>query len=262
MKRKHVFILLAIMLFIVSTSAVYAISAPQSRKALSWIKDPWNAFNVVVDEIGTPQGSKSSLEIPVYYQDELLFNTNGMFALNRDACFYKNLNSSPNEASAILAAYPTKALRNRTDGIDYAIYDTDSGYRFYLFFDGDSNLPKTIGFPIVIKDMLTYDDFRNIKIGDPIPDVEAVDSVTTLYKKTIVDVWKMNAEGAAFLAKEGHPCTSIHYLKDGILKIEYTMTKEGDLIVSNIIFDQNFDIRTADGTKVSHKIEDIDLPGN
>lgn len=262
MKRRTIFIILTIILVVVSTSVVYAINTPQGRKELSWIKNPWDAFNIVVDRIGTPQGLKSSLEIPVYYEDALLFNTNGMFYLNRDACFYKSLNSAPNEASAILAAYPTNALRNRTDGITYAIYDTDSGYRFYLFFDGDSKLPKTIGFPIVIKDLLSYADFSNIKIGDPIVNVEAVDRITVLYKKTIVDVWKMNSEGAAFLAKEGHPCVSIHYLKDGILKIEYTMTEEGNLIVSNIIYDQTFNIRSADGTTVSYKIEEIDLPGN
>ena len=238
MKRKTTFIVLSVMLLVVIASVVV----------------------VIVDHIATPQGSKSSLEVPVYYEDELLFNTNGMYYLNRDACFYKGSSFLPNEASAILAAYPTNAIRVRSDGTEYAIYDTDTGYRLYLFFDSDREIPTTLGFPLVIKDLLSYSDFKDIQIGDSILDVEAVDDVTALYKKTLIDVWEINPEGAAGLAEYGHPCTTIHYLKDGILKIEYTMTTEEGLIVSNMIFDRNFVLTCADGTSVSHKIESIDLP--
>ena len=181
-----------------------------------------------------------------------------MFYLNRDASIYKNLSSMPNSASAILAAFPTNALRVRADGSSYAIYDTDTGYRFYLFFE--SEVPVTAGFPVVIKEMLQYSDFEDIDIGDSIADVEAIDDVTSLYMKTILEVWETSPEGAASIAEYGHPCTTIHYLKDGILKIEYTMPSEGVLIVSNIIFDKDFNIKSADGTIVSHKIDDIDLP--
>ena len=56
------------------------------------------------------------------------------------------------------------------------------------------------------------------------------------------------------------PLSSVHYLTDGILRIEYAMPAEGSIVVANVEFFEDYMIPTADGKLTSHKIKDIDLP--
>ena len=233
---------------------------PQSRRELSWSEDPWDDFDVVLDKIGTPQGSESELEIPVYYENELLFKTDGLFFLNRDACFYEGQNMRQNYTGALLEAYPTSAIRSRDRDNIYFVYMTDTGYRLYLFASSDNDFQTPVGFPVVIGKLLSYDDFKDIKVGDGIEKVEAVDSVANLHKKLIVDLWDLEPVAARKFAEEGYPCTTIHYLKDGILKIEYEMQADQNLVVSNVVFNKEFQIESANGKVVNYKIADIDLP--
>lgn len=201
------------------------------------------------------------LEIPVYNEDELLFEKCA-FYLNRDASFYHSASGNrPHVKSAILEQRPTTALRVLSEEYSYAVYDTDTGYRLYLFFD-DRKYPEMIGFPVIIKDMLSYSDFADLKIGDSIDKVEQIDSIVALYKKMVLELWHIDALSVKNMAKRGHPICTIHYLKNGILKINYTMPEEGRLVISEMIFNEDYCIVDSINRTVSHKIKNIDLPNS
>ena len=204
--------------------------------------------------------NESLLHIPVYSEDALLFDTNGMFFLGRDAAFYYGRNARQNSTEGIMQRYPTDAIRIKDNGDMYSIHETDSGYRLFLFYDQSLDYATTIGFPVVVKDMLSYADFSGLKPGDSIEAVEAVDSVAGLHKKLYNEVWELNAKGAQGHADRGYPCTSIHYLSDGLLKIEYDMPEDGVLVISRIEFAPDYILTDPIGRKVDYKIEEIDLP--
>ena len=274
--KKVIIILSTILVVAVSIGAVYALAdktdtpAPETdvsevrhREELSWIDNPWPSYAEVIDKYGTHQNSKTELNVPVYYEEELLFRLDSGYTLNRDASFHYNTNICFNEASAVFARYPTDAIRVRGDGTVYAVYDTDTGYRLYVFFESmaeDSTYGVTLGFPVVISNILSYQDFANLRIGDDISKVEDIDGVATLHKKLLLDVWKLDFKGAEGLAASGHPCTSIHYLSDGILKIEYQMLEDRSLVISDIIYNEDYLITDAIGRVIDHRIESADLP--
>ena len=204
---------------------------------------------------------KSLAPIPVFKEEALFFDTEGFLYLNRDACFYEGLGSRPNYTGSILLAYPTTAMRKRQDGSVYACYATDTGYRMYMNFNTYNRMSTPDGFPVVVKDVLSYDSFSGLQVGDPIDTVEAIDAVTTLHKKLLLEVWKVNTVAVKNLAEMNHPCCSIHYLKDGILKIEYAMPEDGKLVISNMIYSQDYKLTGATGRTLDYRINDLDLPG-
>lgn len=262
MKKKTIIIstVLALLVLVANLTVVVS-SGMLKRQELSWDENPWEDFESIIerkDQEGKLQGMHE--EVPIYLEEELLFKTDGLFFLNRDACFYDDTNWRPNDAGAIMAAYPTPAIRERSDKSVYTIYETDTGYRLYLMFDSSSDYATTTGFPVVIKDVLSYAEFSDLKVGDAIEKVEAIDSVATLHKKMIIDVWNLNPKGAAAHAEDGYPCTSIHYLKEGILKIEYEMLDDQSLIISDIVFNDEYILENAKGEIDNYMIFDEDLP--
>ncbi|MBQ7330023.1 MAG: hypothetical protein IJX01_09015 [Oscillospiraceae bacterium] len=222
------------------------------------------AYAKVLEDFALPEESNTPLDIPIYYEDDLLFHRDNHFTLTRDL---SSLSKHPMHTSGesyyaitTLKELPT-VLRVRTDGSAYAVYDTDTGYRFYLFFD--KTRPILTGYPIVINKskMLSYSDFKDIQVGDPIEKVELIDDVASLHKKQLALQDFINSIYYENCAKNGYPVSSIHYLKDGILQFEYLMPEEkGKLIISRINLYQDFVIPTVDGEMTSHKIKNIDLP--
>jgi hypothetical protein len=264
MKRKNILLVLGIVLILssIGISAAFA-NGVLSRQELSWFDNPWESFSTILaKEEKQMNGKSSDADIPVYYEEELLFNTNGMFYLNRDACFYEGTNARQNDSSAIMAAYPTSAIRHRDDDSVYTIYDTDTGYRLYLLFSSENEYVTPVGFPLVVKEKLSYADFSELKIGDSIEQVEKIDSVAGLHKKELIDVFNVNSKGAEGFAEMGYPYTSIHYLTDGILKIEYTMLEDKYIVISDMEFNKDYQLISANGKTVNYKIMDIDLPEN
>lgn len=213
----------------------------------------------VSDSTGESQEILESLDVPVYNENALLLGSDGVIDFGWDSSLFKYFSGMARTLEVCLKIYPTNAVREREDGLTYVVYDTDTGYRVYRFYGEPFEYPRATGFVIVInkEKILSYNDFKDIKVGDSVLAVEAIDSVATLHKKArggmdpnIVEHW----------AKEGHPWTTVHYLTDGILKINYTSPEKGTFVVSEIIFDENYNITGQDGIVVNHKIEDIDLP--
>ena len=249
-----------------STTAPTAITttAPTKMPMHRTYVDLGYEFAKVLECFGTPEESDICLDIPVYYEYDLLFYGEVCFALTKDASRFKTqtLFYEGYEALNVLQYLPT-VMRIRADGSSYAVYDTDTGYRLYLFIDPiDIKPTNIIGYPIVIKkdNILSLSDFKDIQIGDPIEKVEAIDDVATLHKRQLEYANFKNSIYYESCAKNGYPVASIHYLKDGILKIEYLMPEHSKLIVSNITFYEHFAMKAADGKVLNYKIKDIDLP--
>ncbi len=231
------------------------------KEEFSREKNPWGSFGNKINELYEKGiDTKKDLDIPVYYEEELLFDIDSGFDLVRDAGFYAGSNSMPNESSAIIGIYPTDAIRLKDNGSAYTIYDTDGGYRLFLFFDKCNDYQTPIGFPIIVKNILSYSDFSVLRAGDSIEFVESIESVATLHKRYIKEVWKLEPKGAKMMAEYGFPCTGLYYLKEGLLKIEYEMLDDGKITIGNIELYRDYILPDILGNKVDYSILESDLP--
>ena len=213
--------------------------------------DAWRELNAKGETSG----------IPIYPEAKLFFDVNNDgFYLGRDVALYYYSNARVNSTKGIMRRFPTDAIRVKDNGDMYSIHETDSGYRLYLFYDQSLDYEATIGFPVVIKELLQYSDFAGLKAGDGIEAVEAIDPVAGLHKKLFTEIWQINPKGAKGQADRGYPCTSIHYLSDGLLKIEYDMPEDGVIVISRIEFAPDYILTDPIGRKVDYKIEEKDLP--
>ncbi len=251
---------IALVIVMLGTLVACSGSEPLSRQPLDEKSEAWNSYPEIVSKNLAVPGEDISGKIPVYHEEELLLKTGGTFYLNRDAVFNSDLSFNPNYTGAILTAYPTTAMRDRDGSTVYFIYETDTGYRLFLFLEKDGEDLRLRGFPVLVKELLPYDSYAELKIGDSIDTVEQIDSTISFYKKEIYEVWKLDHNAAAAYADRGSPCTSFHYLKDGILKIEYEMLEDQSLIVSNMVYSEDYELVSANGKTLNYRIEDIDLP--
>ena len=204
---------------------------------------------------------KGVSNIPVYLEEELLFHLDKSFDLCRDASIFEDLNGRPFSADGILMYYPTTAVRDRGDGMIYLMYATDTGYRMYLHLSDYNGYMTPTGFTIIIgEEVLAYENFKKLTVGDTIDKVAKIDPVAGLIKKETMEVWDLNPAGAQGLAKAGYPVTTVHYLRDGILKIEYDMQEDQTLYITNMVYNENYELVNPKGRTVNYWIETVDLP--
>ena len=242
-----------------SEEAVSSLSTPSPTENPQKDTIPDETSTVAQTEMNV--NSETILDIPVYSESDLFFDVNNDgFYLGRDVAIYYNLNAGQNSTEGIQKRFPTSAIRLKDNGDMYSIYETDSGYRMYLFYDQSLDYDFTIGFPVVVKELLQFSDFAGLKVGDSIETVESVDPVAGLYRKLLTEVWQLDAKGAKGHAAYGYPCTSIHYLSDGLLKIEYDMPEDGVLVLSGIEFAPDYILTDPIGRRVDYRIEEVDLP--
>lgn len=194
--------------------------------------------------------------IPVYDEDDLIF---GFHWLGKDMSPYSYTNTLPNSIAGMLMEYPGGAIRKLDDGRAYLVYDSDKGTRMFIFMDENIGYMASVGFPVVIGERLSFADFEGLKPGDTIDDVCGIDPIGELYRdylerngftKTVLDSYSAH----------GRPYSSVHYLEDGLLIIEYSMDDSGDLIVSNIVFDEDRKVENVLGREVDYSICETDLP--
>ena len=209
----------------------------------------------------TPEPKMEKLDIPVYPDDKLLLN-NFIVQIGEDACQFSLFAEFPNKLDYVYELYPTKALRKASTGEEYIIYESQSGYREYVFLKHweESGLTVTNGFPIVVGELLPYKAFEQLKVGDTIESVGKIDPVAELYKQKMIEVHGYVPESAASSAARGYPITSIHYLSDGLLKIEYEMLEDGSLVISNMVYSPDYTLKHTVGEVINYRIEPIDLP--
>ena len=143
----------------------------------------------------------------------------------------------------------------------YLMYPTTDNYRLYLFFNYSVNgCTSPLGYGLVVGKVHTSSDFAGLKKGDSIDDVIQIDDVASLYKEYFLKQVNYNTDRAKAEEEDGNSICSLHYLDNGLAKIEYTMKEEGKLIIKDIEFYQNYVIEDQDGNEVDYQIFDIDLP--
>ena len=209
----------------------------------------------------TPESKFEKLDIPVYPDDKLLLN-NFIVQIGEDACQFSRFAEFPNKLDYVYELYPTKALRKASTGEEYLIYESQSGYREYVFLKHweESGLTVTNGFPIVVGELLPYKAFEQLKVGDTIESVGKIDPVAELYRRKMIEVHGYVPESAASSAARGYPITSIHYLSDGLLKIEYEMLEDSSLVISKMVYSPDYTLKHTVGEVINYRIEPIDLP--
>lgn len=179
----------------------------------------------------------------------------------QDSSLMDNLNSVPHSIEMILKECPTEQRGKSDKGLEYLIYELGDGYRAYILY-GDFFVPGTqtqkgFGF-IVGSELHSHKEFEALKIGDPIENVESIDIIAQTYRESFTNGWV--PEMAARSAESGYPLTSIHYLSDGILKIEYEMQKDKSLVISNIVYAPDYVLVNPNGEGILHYIDPEDLP--
>ena len=203
----------------------------------------------------TPDGAK--LEgIPVYAEEDLLYK---MSLLGRDLSIHFATNSRVISVSSVYASCPGAQCRVFEDGHAFMVYDTDSGYRLFLPISQGYEYTCISGYPVLVKDLLSHADFEGLKVGDSIDAVCAIDSVGEVYKKILEDE-NFNSVYTENMKKSGRPFASMHYLTDGILRIDYVMDDERNVTVDNMVYSPDYMINDCLGNHVNYRIAEADLP--
>jgi hypothetical protein len=206
--------------------------------------------------------NKTLADIPMYSFEEIIRNNYDCgILLGRDAGFYTDRSNTRRDyASIIFTVFPTKAIRESEDKeYVYAIYDTDLGMRVFMFFSKEKNNYNTLdGFPILMNKSLNYKDFSNIKIGDKASHVESIDPIISEYVPTFD---RFADDRLMVYTKKGAGPTSVHLLKDGILKIEYKRINLGDYEITDIEYNEDFILSGFNGD-TCYKIAEIDYVDN
>ncbi len=226
----------------------------ESDSDIAWDEVPQHIVSTMVAEV--EKAESGDVEIPVYLEDELLFNNDGIFELGIDNT--SNISGiGYTLSSRIISKFPTSAIRKRSDNSVYMMYDTETGYRLYLQYISDDDYFFNLGYPVVLKKMLSYKDFSKLKKDDPIEKVEAIDPVTTLYKRAIEE---SNPQYTARIGVSSLPNVSFHYLKDGLLKIQYKLLEDGSFSIFRITFTEGHALKDVQGNLINYEINKEDLP--
>lgn len=239
--------------------AAFEVRVPQEIDPENW---DIHAYAKKIAEGKRSISEQETLEVPVYGEYDLILNAClGGFYLGMDFADRENLNCAETATSNVLYTYPDPAIRERDEDSVYLMYDTDTGYRLYLFLsDAINGMWTPAGLPLVVKEMHSYADFAGIEVGDSIEEVEAIDSIASMNKYQNHVVHDLNKTAYDNRIAYGTPVNSIHYLTDGILKIEYEMLDNGDIVVYRIIYSEDYILPDSLGRPVNFKVLDADLP--
>ncbi|NLB61309.1 MAG: hypothetical protein GX802_02615 [Clostridiales bacterium] len=211
-----------------------------------------NDFEKYIISHVTFMNSTKPLRIPIYTDRELLGAYPGGIGRNYD--HWPSWTSTKFDAYDLLNLTPTQAVRY-VHGVEdtsfpdyYFMYQSDTGARLYLFFNysGLGGRPVTTGFPIWMRETLSYSDFEKVKQGMSIMEVAEIDSIIYDYFADGTDLSKVSPKDYESRYKAGEPIISMHLLTDGILKIVYDVV-EGDIIVKNIIYSSDFTMGGLEG---------------
>ena len=208
-----------------------------------------------------PQGKDITDLAKSYSEKELLYEHGELIGFSQEAYYGPDLSLRFDGIRNIRQNLPTAAIRQRDDDSYYMMFLTEKNYRLYLFFsDAYNKCRSTAGYGLVVGKVHSYSDFSNLQEGDSIDDVIAIDDVAALYKEYLLKYVKFNPYRAGEEEKTGAYSCSLHYLNDGLLKIEYTMKEEGKLIIRKMAYYPDYILKGADNKEVNYKILDEDLP--
>ncbi|MCL1832511.1 MAG: hypothetical protein FWG45_06345, partial [Oscillospiraceae bacterium] len=118
----------------------------------------------------------------------------------------------------------------------YSVHETESGGRFYAFFEGQPTLSErsVLYNTIYVEKRLKKKDFSSVKVGDDIKKVEAIDPATT--------IWRQLGEANAS-DMDSTLIQSRHLLVDGLLEIDYRSNGNDDkIVIVTIVYYDDFKI--------------------
>lgn len=197
--------------------------------------------------------------IPVFFESDLLYSPSSRSPLN----FARNGGGDMPESLSIFSIeifYPSFACRKCSDSKYYIVYDTETGYRLFVY---SRELNINAGFSVLLKhgaELLSYDDFKGLAIGDPVDAVCEVDPVAECYKEHFKWYDPEHFTDPVKSFNESDFPASIHYLSDGILEIDYEMTESGEIRIRNMIYNEDRILPDEDGRPLDYTICSVDLP--
>lgn len=240
------------------TSSVARTPEPVQSPSATQTPEPVQTPSATHTPEPLPTSSLEPLEAPVYNADELL-SALGINRIVADFCcaIY------PVDLSYILNIAPTEAQRKINQNKGYIFYETEEGYRLYIFYDSkfmSDEEPHCVGFPVYVKELHSFAEFANLKIGDTIDDVALIDPAACRIRDSGLGQSYYHS-----CIANNMPMASFHYLSNGVLKIEYDMNDEGVIYIINIVYSPNYRLMSTKGksTKeyaVVYKIYPEDLP--
>ena len=272
MKKTSIIIILCIILLVCGCTSQKEASVVKPKEITAEMQtytfetfNAWKAdtggYKGVLEKYVTEPDSEFTAEVPVYAENELLFNYHSSIDLPRDGSIYYDSGGLPTNTDGILFKYPTCAIRQRDKDTIYLSYDMDTGYRLFLFLHGGKmDCIAYGGYPLIVGTLNSYRDYEKLHIGSPIEDLEKIDPIATIYKRYILDFWKWEPVSIKASIANNTPIASVHYLKDGLLQISYTMEESGKLIIYDIQYSKDRVIPDRWGNPVDYTILDKDLP--
>ena len=212
----------------------------------------------------TPEPKLEKLDVPVY-TDEQLFMVNSIAELGFDASSCYDAMLIRNTLKNLLEEYPTGAIRKASTGEEYLIYESESGYREYVFLELQPyGNDITKGYPLVIGEVHSFKDFEHLNKGDTIDDVAKVDDIAALYKRKFIEFDLILPYPNSGYVSGKRFVSTIHYLTDGILKIKYSLLEDGTFVIADIIHSPDYTLIYEDWDAwdviTNYRIEPIDLP--
>lgn len=203
------------------------------------------------------------LDIPYYYDSDVWWPY--MYGFSYDTHSFINVYG---DIWGYIEQFPDAALRKTSDGRQYLVIGWENGCRWYVFLMYSNGLYfARYGHAVIVKDIHSYEDFKDVKIGDTIDAVCAVDSVAEQYKAWAAECFDEGSEYSASRLREmdrceanGMPFSSIHYLSDGILVFQYHRNENNEMVISNIIYSEDYILPDAMGRDINYRILDVDLP--
>lgn len=197
----------------------------------------------------------SDVEVTKYSAEDFLFK-------NKCCLFYSDRERNSALSCTIddfIREYPPEIVRTiRADSGGkylYIVYELDDATRVFVFFD---NNPYNADCkpPVIMKKLLSMEDFDGLKIGDTMTDVAAIDPIAELYRKGYDQKNRDVPEdsGWPFGVMQSHEkggtlplgqIYTIHLLRDGVIKITYLPSEEtGEYFVVTIDRSLDFTVYT------------------
>lgn len=196
------------------------------------------------------------LETPVYYGEELFFYWADYFGLGRDSGWLNRSDVAPHVAE-LLRSFPDAAFRKLPNSGGVLMWDSDAGVRMYMFLS-PKGYARPSGFSVLIAEKHEYADFSGLKPGDGVDAVSAIDPVGEIYGELFEILGRDSLNERAEAA--GFPMSSIHYLTDGILLIEYKRNAEGEPVIDSLTYSEDYKLTNAFGLTTEYTILPADLP--
>lgn len=190
----------------------------------------------------------------MYAWNNWMFNMGGDFAawLFHGSIVYNG------DARVLLTYFAPENSRFYKDKY-YCAYEIKDFGRLYFYFSDINGFESPVGYPMLISKKMNLNDFAEIQPGSSIYKVIDIDKSTELYYAQYV-LSKVNSENVKYSKEAGKTVCSLHYLDEGILRIEYDVLDNGEFIVDDLVLIEDYIFTDYKGRTFDLSIMEEDLP--